>query len=55
MDYAGYIDGAFVVGEGKRFAVQNPSDESVVAEVVGVSERLADAAIRAARRAFDSG
>lgn len=55
MEYAGYIGGAFVKGEGERFEVHNPSDESVVAEVVGVSAAQADAAIGAARRAFDSG
>lgn len=55
MDYAGYIGGRFVHGEGERFEVQNPSDESVIAEVVGVSAAQADAAIGAARQAFDSG
>ncbi|MAC59330.1 MAG: aldehyde dehydrogenase, partial [Novosphingobium sp.] len=55
MDYAAYIDGAFVKGEGTRFEVENPSDESVVAEVQGVSAAQADAAIGAARRAFDDG
>ncbi|MCJ2188053.1 aldehyde dehydrogenase family protein [Novosphingobium beihaiensis] len=55
LDYAAYIDGAFVKGEGTRFAVENPSDESVVAEVQGVSPAQADAAIAAARRAFDDG
>jgi aldehyde dehydrogenase (NAD+) len=35
--------------------VENPSDESIVAEVTGVSAAQADAAIAAARRAFDSG
>lgn len=55
MEYAGYIGGRFVRGEGERFEVQNPSDESVVAEVVGVSGAQADAAIGAARQAFDSG
>lgn len=55
MEYAAFIDGAFVKGEGERFEVQNPSDESVVAEVTGVSAAQADAAIGAARRAFDAG
>ncbi|WP_404479743.1 aldehyde dehydrogenase family protein [Novosphingobium sp. BL-52-GroH] len=55
MECAGYIDGAFVKGEGARFDVLDPSDESVVAQVTGVSAAQADAAIGAARRAFDSG
>lgn len=55
MDYAGYVGGRFVRGEGERFVVQNPSDETVVAEVTGVSAAQADAAIGAARAAFDSG
>lgn len=52
---AAYIDGKMVAGEGERFTVENPSDESVVAEVTGVSMRQVDAAIGAARRSFDSG
>lgn len=55
MEYAGYVGGEFLRGEGERFDVQNPSDESIVAEVVGVSAAQADAAIGAARAAFDSG
>ncbi|MEE4453919.1 aldehyde dehydrogenase family protein [Novosphingobium resinovorum] len=55
LEYAGYIGGRFVRGEGEQFAVQNPSDESIVAEVVGVSAGQADAAIGAARAAFDGG
>lgn len=42
-------------GEGTVFNVENPSDESVVAEVRGTSLAQSDAAIGAARRAFDSG
>ncbi|PNU03839.1 aldehyde dehydrogenase family protein [Novosphingobium guangzhouense] len=55
MEYAGYVGGTFVRGEGERFEVQNPSDETIVAEVVGVSAAQADAAIGAARQAFDGG
>jgi aldehyde dehydrogenase (NAD+) len=55
LSYAAYIDGAFVKGEGQSFIVENPSDESVVAEVIGVSGAQVDAAIGAARRAFDDG
>ena len=55
MEYSGYIDGAFVKGEGTDFIVENPSDETVVAEVTGVSARQTESAIAAARRAFDDG
>lgn len=55
MEYAGYIGGRFVRGEGDPFTVENPSDETVVAQVTGVSASQADAAIGAARRAFDGG
>lgn len=55
MSYAGYIDGAFVLGEGQGFVVENPSDESVVAEVVGGSAGQFNRAIEAARTAFDDG
>ncbi|MFT4053660.1 MAG: aldehyde dehydrogenase family protein [Novosphingobium sp.] len=55
MEYAGYIGGRFVRGEGDPFTVENPSDETVVARVTGVSAAQADAAIGAARQAFDRG
>lgn len=55
MEHAGYIDGRFVTGEGAAFAVENPSDGSTVAEVAGLSIAQVDAAISAARRAFDEG
>ena len=55
MEHADYIDGAWIKGSGERFAVENPSDETVVAEVTGVSAAQTDAAIAAARAAFDSG
>ncbi len=55
MEYAAYINGAFVKGEGATFTVENPSDESIVAEITGVSAAQVDAAIGAARRAFDDG
>ncbi len=55
MNYAGYIDGAFVNGEGQSFVVENPSDESVVAELAGVSAGQVNRAIVAARTAFDDG
>ena len=55
MDFAGYVDGAFVKGDGPAFTVENPSDETVIAEVTGASPARFDAAIAAARRCFDSG
>ena len=55
MDFAGYVDGAFVKGDGPAFTVENPSDETVIAEVTGASPARFDAAIAAARRSFDSG
>src|SRR5690349_17325008 len=55
VNYAGYIDGAFVAGEGTSFVVENPSDESVVAELNGVSTAQVARAIAAARTSFDDG
>ena len=55
MEHAGYIDGAFVKGEGAPFTVENPSDETTVAEVTGVSSAQVARAIGAARRSFDAG
>jgi aldehyde dehydrogenase (NAD+) len=55
VDYAGYIDGKFVKGEGTTFNVENPSDESIVAEVTGASAVQFGQAIDAARTAFDDG
>lgn len=42
-------------GEGAVFAVENPSDESCVAEVAGMSGAQVERAIASARRAFDQG
>jgi aldehyde dehydrogenase (NAD+) len=55
VTYAGYIDGAFVNGEGQGFIVENPSDESVVEELTGASAAQVSRAIVAARTAFDDG
>jgi aldehyde dehydrogenase (NAD+) len=54
VEFSGYIDGSFVRGDGAAFAVLNPSDESVVATLNGLSLAQFAAAIAAARRAFDS-
>ncbi len=55
LEYAGYIDGAFVKGEGQAFEVENPSDETIVDTVTSVSLAQAERAIGAAREAFDDG
>lgn len=48
-----YIDGKFTVGEGDPLSVVNPATEEVVAEVETASVGQFEAAILAARRAFD--
>ncbi len=55
MENTVYIDGRFVKGEGATFAVENPSDESILAEVTGASLTQVDAAIASACQAFDDG
>jgi aldehyde dehydrogenase (NAD+) len=50
-----FIDGRSVAGEGERFAVVNPATEEVLSELMGASAAQVEAAIAAARRAFDSG
>jgi succinate-semialdehyde dehydrogenase/glutarate-semialdehyde dehydrogenase len=55
MDIArdAYIDGAWRAGS-RRFAVRDPFDDSLVAEVTDCDDALIDAAIAAAARAFSS-
>jgi aldehyde dehydrogenase (NAD+) len=55
LPHAGYIDGAFVEGRGRPITVENPSDESIVSVVVGLSIDQFELAVRAARQAFDDG
>ncbi len=55
LEHTGYIDGAFVAGEGARFIVENPSDESTVAEIASQSAGQVEKAIAAARTSFDTG
>ncbi|HEX7871403.1 MAG TPA: aldehyde dehydrogenase family protein [Sphingobium sp.] len=55
LDYAGYIDGAFVKGAGAILTVENPSDGSFVDSFPGLSLEQVDSAIRAARRSYESG
>jgi aldehyde dehydrogenase (NAD+) len=50
-----YIDGRAVAGEGQPMRVINPGTEEVLAEVAGASPAQVEAAIAAARRAYDSG
>ncbi|MPS67748.1 MAG: aldehyde dehydrogenase family protein [Novosphingobium sp.] len=52
---AGYVGGVFLAGEGARFEVLDPSDESVVAVLSGLSAGQVEAGISAARAAFDKG
>ena len=49
------IEGRSVVGEGEVIAVENPATEEIFARFPGASPAQFDAAIGAARRAFDSG
>jgi succinate-semialdehyde dehydrogenase/glutarate-semialdehyde dehydrogenase len=46
-----YVDGKWVPGA-RRFAVRDPFDDTVIAEVTAGDEALADAAVAAAERAF---
>ncbi|MEO6718090.1 MAG: aldehyde dehydrogenase family protein [Novosphingobium sp.] len=55
LTYTGYIDGKFARGEGASFVVENPSDESVVAEITSVTGSQVDRAIGGARESFNSG
>src|ERR1043165_6591070 len=51
MQRDAYIDGAWVPGS-KRFAVHDPFDNAVIAEVTDCDDALIDKAIAAATRAF---
>ena len=53
LNYAGYINGAFVSGKGEALKVENPSDGSLVRQLPGASAEQVEAAIAAARAAFD--
>lgn len=55
MDYAGYIDGAFVVGAGETLRVEDPSTEGEIAAFAGLSTAQIGDAITAAKRAFERG
>jgi len=50
-----YIDGAWVDVDGPREAVLNPATEAVIGHAPNGDLQSADAAIAAARNAFDNG
>src|SRR3954470_19412087 len=51
--YGLFIDGAFVSGHGKPFASISPATEKHIATIASASEADVDAAVAAARRAYD--
>ncbi len=53
--YAMLVDGAFVpAASGKTFDVMNPASDEVIAQVPDAGKADVDAAVRAARRAFEA-
>jgi len=52
--FAGYINSEWITGAGANLVVENPSDESRIAEFRGLSSEQTEAAIKAARKAFDN-
>ena len=51
--YGLYIDGEFVDGSGTSFKSISPATEEVLAEVAEATDADVDAAVKAARRAFE--
>lgn len=51
--YRMFVDGEFVDGAGEPLKSINPATEELLAEVAGAAESDVDAAVRAARTAFD--
>ncbi|MGH3458801.1 aldehyde dehydrogenase family protein, partial [Aeromicrobium sp.] len=51
--YGLFVDGAFVDGSGTSFKSISPASEEVLAEVAEATEADVDAAVKAARRAFE--
>ena len=51
--YGLFIDGAFVKGHGTPFKTISPATEETIAEVSNATARDVDAAVAAARRAYD--
>lgn len=52
-EYGVFIDGEFRPGTGESFVTISPADESHIATIASASEADVDAAVVAARRAFD--
>jgi acyl-CoA reductase-like NAD-dependent aldehyde dehydrogenase len=52
-EYGLFIGGEFVAGHGKSFATISPATEKHIAQVAGANEVDVDAAVKAARRAYD--
>ncbi|QKJ19851.1 aldehyde dehydrogenase family protein [Microbacterium hominis] len=52
-EYGLFIDGEFRAGSGTAFDTISPADEQRIATVAAASEEDVDAAVQAARRAFD--
>jgi aldehyde dehydrogenase (NAD+) len=52
--YGLFIDGAFVDGGGAAFKTVNPATEETLAEIAAASAADVDAAVRAARRAYET-
>jgi aldehyde dehydrogenase (NAD+) len=52
--YGLFIDGAFVDGRGTAFKTVNPATEETLAEISEASAADVDAAVRAARRAYET-
>jgi len=53
-EYGLFIDGEFRAGTGESFATISPADESHIAMIASASSDDVDAAVTAARRAFDT-
>lgn len=51
--YGLFVDGGFVDGRGTSFKTVNPATEEVLAEVAEATDADVDAAVQAARRAYD--
>lgn len=52
-EYGLFIDGEFRAGSGEPFATISPADESHIATIASATEGDVDAAVAAARRAYD--
>ncbi|GAA0738396.1 aldehyde dehydrogenase family protein [Dactylosporangium roseum] len=52
--YGLFVDGEFVDGRGESFKSINPANEELLADIAAADAADVDAAVRAARRAFDT-